>query len=869
MREVASLSRGVACNAQRLQASPLQNSQSTARLPGSLELQAIASPEGRKQNSPGLQPWEGVGKENRPESTSSPPRGRFSASVFRKDCLTRAAGRRALVPKITFFERGSTRTPFQGVLVLHVVPRAKALGYSLFALWAIRLYLFLTLLLCFAAVGLTPAQTQPLTQSVQANPAEDTAQTAQGATPAVQTAPASQLTSAAQRADANPATDPGRPNQPGSSAQATSADPRPQQPAQPTPSPFPRSQNVTINLINRLVQRGVLTKEDAAELIKEAEEDAAAAKAEAARANAEAARANTEAAQAAQAAAAGAQAAQAPAPNNNPSPANNYPPIPGSPSQTMTSSPPLVPDLSALPSLTPPPTPQPPANQPAEPPPALVAGPNDTVRVTYIPEIVKKQLRQEISQEVLDQAREENWAAPRTFPDWVSRIRLFGDFRFRFQGIYYPPGNDDTGAFPNFNAINTGPPFDTTGNVFPPELNVNQNRNMFRIRARVGLEANLGDGFTIGIRGATGQDNSPVTENQTIGVANNAQGGNFSKYSIWLDRAFLRYELGGLPNKDLSITVGRFDNPFFSTTMIWAEDLGFDGFVLQARYEVLKGLTPFLAAGIFPVFNTDLNFATTNPSKFPSENKWLFAGQIGPNWRINRDFTVKVGVAYYGFYNIEGKLSSPFVPLTTSDAGNTDDSRPSFAQNGNTYMALRDILATAQNDFGTIDQFQYYGLATNFRELAVTGQLDFSHFDPIHALVYGEYVNNLAFNRTAISNVAVNNRGPVLSNGAPGPYVGGDTAWIVGLIVGNPVLEKAWDWNLFLNYRYVDSDALVDGFCDSDFGGGGTNLKGYTVGASLGLGPNVWLRVRWMSANSVAGPTFKNDILQVDVNGRF
>jgi hypothetical protein len=789
------------------------------------------SPEGRKQNKP----REGGRIENRPE---------------------RAADRRALIPKVMFAGNGSTRTPFQGDLVVCLIPRAEALGYSLLALRAMALQsafqtllsVLLPLLLCFAAVLPAAAQTTSAVVVPRMQPAQD-------ASPAVQTAPASQLTAAAQRADANPATDPGRPNQPGSSAQSTPADPQPQQRAQPTPSPFPRSQNVTINLINRLVQRGVLTKEDAAELIKEAEEDAAAAKAEAA--------------QAAQAAAAGAQAAQAPAPNNNPPPANNYPPGPGSPSQTMTSSPPLVPDLSALPSLTPPPTPQPAANQPAEPPPALVAGPNDTVRVTYIPEIVKKQLRQEISQEVLDQAREENWAAPRTFPDWVSRIRLFGDFRFRFQGIYYPTGNDDTGAFPNFNAINTGPPFDTTGNVFPPELNVNQNRNMFRIRTRLGLEANLGDGFTIGIRGATGQDNSPVTENQTIGVANNAQGGNFSKYSIWLDRAFLRYELGGLPNKDLSITVGRFDNPFFSTTMIWAEDLGFDGIVLQARYEVLKGLTPFLAAGVFPVFNTDLNFATTNPSKFPNENKWLFAGQIGLNWRINRDFTVKLGVAYYGFQNIEGKLSSPFVPLNASDAGNTDDSRPAFAQKGNTYMALRDILATAQNNFGTIDQFQYYGLATNFRELAVNGQIDFSHFDPIHALVYAEYVNNLAFNRTAISNVAVNNRGPVLSNGAPGPYVGGDTAWIVGLIVGNPVLEKAWDWNLFLNYRYVDSDALVDGFCDSDFGGGGTNLKGYTVGASLGLGPNVWLRVRWMSANSVAGPTFKNDVLQVDVNGRF
>src|ERR1700688_1581748 len=49
-----------------------------------------------------------------------------------------------------------------------------------------------------------------------------------------------------------------------------------------TPQPTP-SQNVTINLIHRLVQRGVLTQEDADELIKQAEDDAAKARALAAR----------------------------------------------------------------------------------------------------------------------------------------------------------------------------------------------------------------------------------------------------------------------------------------------------------------------------------------------------------------------------------------------------------------------------------------------------------------------------------------------------------------------------------------------------------------------------------------------------------
>ena len=84
--------------------------------------------------------------------------------------------------------------------------------------------------------------------------------------------------------------------------------------------------------------------------------------------------------------------------------------------------------------------------------------PEDTVRVTYVPEVVKAQLREEIKQDVMAQAREENWAAPRTFPEWVSKFRLFGDVRFRYEAVRYPAGNDNTGRLLNFNAINTGAP---------------------------------------------------------------------------------------------------------------------------------------------------------------------------------------------------------------------------------------------------------------------------------------------------------------------------------------------------------------------------------------------------------------------------
>ncbi len=562
------------------------------------------------------------------------------------------------------------------------------------------------------------------------------------------------------------------------------------------------SQNVTINLINRLVERGVLPKEDADLLIQQAEQDATLAREQAVATQMTA----TQAAQLAQAAAQA--AAQA--------------------------------------------TPDP-----------LEEG---TVRVTYIPEIVKAQMRDEIRAEVLAQARAENWAAPNVVPEWVQRFRVGGDIRVRYQSDIFPDGNDNTGSFPNFNAINTGAPFDVTGTVFSPQLNVDQNRNRVRLRARFGAEITMGDGFTGGIRIATGDSNSPTSTNQSLG----ASGGNFSKYAIWLARGFLKYEVGGLPNKNLAVSVGRFDNPFFSASeIVWDDDLGFDGLAVQAKYEVLKGLTPFVAAGAFPVYNTDFNFSSNRPDKFESEDKWLYGAQGGVTWRPHKDFTFKTAAAYYDFDNIAGELSDPYVPLTSSDAGNTDGTRPSFAQKGNTYRPLRNILPTADNNFGTTNQFQYFGLATDFRNLVLSAKLDYNRYEPVQISLFGEYAKNLAYDSGDIDLVAINNRGPDSALGTLGRYEGGDTAWFVGLRVGRAAFEKFGDWSVGASYRYVESDAVVDGFVDSDFGGGGTNLRGYTLSGSFALGQRVALGLRWMSANEIAGPQFKEDIIQIDVNGKF
>ncbi len=590
-----------------------------------------------------------------------------------------------------------------------------------------------------------------------------------------------------QAQDAAPATPPATPAVPATAPAPTAPGPLPGDlPAAPTPAAAP-TPNVTVNLINRLVQKNILTRAEADEMIKQAEADVATA-------------AQTAAAQA---------------------------------------------DIAALP--------------PAP-------GPDD-MRVTYIPEVVKNNLRDQIKQELMATAHQEKWSE-KSAPDWTSKFRPFGDIRGRSESTFFPAGNAADGSFPNFNAINTGSPYDASPSnpQFAPQYNVDQDRNRARIRARIGTDIMLGDGFNGGIRLATGDSSTPTSTNQTLG----SSGGNFSKYAVWLDRAFISYDAGPGDGQELTFLLGRFDNPFFtSSEIMWDEDVGFDGLALRGKVKITDAVSSFFTAGYFPVYNTDFNFASNQPSKFSSTDKWLTGAQFGIDWKVASDLTAKVGVSYYDYNNISGKLSSPYIPLSATDAGNTDSTRPSFAQRGNTYMALRNIdNTTAANDFGNKYQYQYYGLAAEFRDVVINARLDYDHFDSIRISLLGEVIKNIAFDSSSVAGKAVNNLGSS-STSKPGAFEGGDTAWSLAFQIGNPALEKFGDWQAGFGFRYVESDAVVDAFNDSDFGGGGTNVQGFTLGGIMALTPAVKVGLRWMSSDEIAGPTLSTDVLLIDLNAKF
>jgi hypothetical protein len=396
----------------------------------------------------------------------------------------------------------------------------------------------------------------------------------------------------------------------------------------------------------------------------------------------------------------------------------------------------------------------------------------------------------------------------------------------------------------------------------PPLYNVDENRDRFRLRARLGMDADLFDAFTASVRIATGDSRSPVSTNQTLG----GSGGNFSKYEVWLDRANIKYQ----PVDGLAISVGRFDNPFFATDLIWDGDLGFDGAAVKLKHDLFsEDFAGFMTLGAFPIYNTSFNYPTTAGSKSYNEDRWLFGAQAGVDTRLTSETTFKLGSAFYLFDGVQGRESQCYV-TDSNTVCPTDNTRPSFAQRGNTYRDLRNfIILDPVTDLTRL--YQYYGLASDFQELSVTGRLDIGYFSPFHIILDAEYVKNVAFDKKEMERVAINNRGPDPDgNGALlGKFEGGDMGLMLRATIGQPELKQFGDWNLSLAYKYLESDAMVDAFTDSDLGLGGTNVQGYIVGGKFALGKNVWTEAKWMSADEIAGPPLSVDVVTLDLNAKF
>jgi hypothetical protein len=349
-------------------------------------------------------------------------------------------------------------------------------------------------------------------------------------------------------------------------------------------------------------------------------------------------------------------------------------------------------------------------------------------------------------------------------------------------------------------------------------MNSHTDRSLMRVRARLGFLANVADGVDATLSLATGNTTNPVSTNQTLGDSLN-------KKTVTLDQANLRWK----PLQSLTLWGGRFPNPWFSTDLIWDRDINFDGVAVQYQPQLSESWGLFLTAGAFPIQEIE----------FSAHDKWLLGGQGGVNYRWADMLSARLGVAYYSFSNTVGVVNNPSVPNAT------DWSAPGFQQKGNTLMDI---------DPGTTIKTAY---ASAYSELNLTASLDLGFWDPVHVLVEADYVNNLGFNKHDV-------------DVRTGSDVQKETeGYRFGLTIGHQALKGFGDWKASLVYKYLEADAVMDAFTDSDFHLGGTNAKGWVIGADFGLTKNVWISPRWNTSNEITGPQYSIDIFQLDLNGKF
>lgn len=441
--------------------------------------------------------------------------------------------------------------------------------------------------------------------------------------------------------------------------------------------------------------------------------------------------------------------------------------------------------------------------------------PND-VRVTYVPQFVKDEIRQQVRTElreevvgdVMQKAKNEKWGLPGALPDWVNRFKLSGDLRLRSQNDFMADDNIPPllkESYTNWQAINAnGGRF----NNFNDYVNTDKDRHRFRQRLRLGLEAKITDNFKAGVRLATSNIPDPVSTNQSLGIFS-------SQYDFNVDRAYLKYDaVNDEGYKWLTLVGGRIANPWYvgggeftgGSELVWDTDLSFEGFAATARHSLgsAKSVTGehdesreiFLTAGAFPLEETELS----------SSGKWLVGGQLGLHWDFANQDAIRLGVAYYDYMNIRAKPNPNPQRICATNPPGTNLSVPQFMQFGNTLAALcysnRGSLASPIED-----QIQLVGLASDYNIVNVNLSYDFAKFAPYHLIVGADYAKNVGFNKNAVNALTTVN-----NNFNAGIVDDESNAWQVRLDFGWPKVDNAGEWNVFALYKYVQRDAVLDAF---------------------------------------------------------
>ena len=243
--------------------------------------------------------------------------------------------------------------------------------------------------------------------------------------------------------------------------------------------------------------------------------------------------------------------------------------------------------------------------------------------------VLSDQEREDI--EAQDQKEYSETAASKiTLASSIKSITFYGDLRLRYEmrDGTVPGGVFQTGAATTHLA--------TEGD--------SQTRNAWRYRLRFGLKGSLYDNFFWGIRAAT---NPYYDRSGNVTFGHSDAAGPFGKGQSLL--AVDQVYLGWHATDDITLTGGQMPNPFYTTSMIWSEDLNPAGAAEQWDHHFDDDWEAFATAGQF-VYQAGAGNGITNGIGGENySNTFMFGEQVGFKYNFNKTTFFKGAATFYTY----------------------------------------------------------------------------------------------------------------------------------------------------------------------------------------------------------------------------
>jgi hypothetical protein len=381
--------------------------------------------------------------------------------------------------------------------------------------------------------------------------------------------------------------------------------------------------------------------------------------------------------------------------------------------------------------------------------------------------------------------------------------------------------------------------------------------NRERAALRVGLRGEVVDDFYYGFR----LDTSPNPRSPWVTLGTSSSGvpyqGPFGKSTYGLDVGQLY--IGWRPSGWLNLTVGKMDNPIYTTSMVWDTDFAPEGAAERFRYPV--GRADFFATfGQF--LYQDANPSHTAPGLFNlgfdnSTPAALLAWQAGLTYHLSERLSFKVAPVLYNYAGQGVNNNTPGSTQTPAFNG-------TFVGQGSTNSLSGNTQGWSGYPSGYYDGFTANQTGINdLLVLEIPWEFNYK-LAKLNLRLFGDYAQNLeGGDRARAAYLASRSAFQPVGGGGmaliPSPQTGDTKAYQVGVAVGNQdalglaygLTSRKHAWEARFYWQHVEQYALDANLLDSDFFEGRGNLEGVYSALAYGLTDNVITTLRYGYASRI------------------